>query len=583
MRAGTQMKRYVYLIHRWMGVGGCVLMVLWFISGMVMLFIGYPKLTPWERLAPLPALEATACCRPIDSLSADWPIGQPPSDNQSIGHPSPDGRPAGHQPADSLPGGISPADVRLVLTSIGGQPRYVWEDGEERLQVRVATDGVDSLSSHRRETTASNAGTTAGTTTSTAASTSPASTRTSAPATTPASTPTSTPAIAPKEALAEAHVFAPGASLHYAGTLDEDRWTHSRSLNPHRPLHVVELEGDEPGRLYISSATGQVVLDAPRYQQRWNYAGAWLHWLYMFRNQPKDPVWSWVVIVLSTACTVVAVTGVFVGIWRWRFRGRYRTGSHSPYREGWMRWHHITGLAFSLFVCTWIFSGLMSMSPYGLFPPAQKEPDEAAYRGKAEPMADTLKQPARIIETLQQTDFRPVELQWHRLGGETYVLALDGQARTRLVRAAPDGQPAVQDRWKPDDVMPAARHLFAEPATGSEVLGQYDAYYYQRHPEAMNGAEVHGLPALRIDYGDAEKTRVYIDLRTGQMADSMNAAQRNRRWLFYFLHSWDVPAILRTGSGRDAVLILLSAGGLAVSVTGVVIGWRRVKVKVARG
>jgi pepSY-associated TM helix domain protein len=99
----------------------------------------------------------------------------------------------------------------------------------------------------------------------------------------------------------------------------------------------------------------------------------------------------------------------------------------------------------------------------------------------------------------------------------------------------------------------------------------------------MNGAEVHGLPALRIDYGDAENTRVYIDLRTGQMADSMNAAQRNRRWLFYFLHSWDVPAILRTGSGRDAVLILLSAGGLAVSVTGVVIGWRRVKVKVARG
>lgn len=580
MRAGTQMKRYVYLIHRWMGVGGCVLMVLWFISGVVMLFIGYPKLTPWERLAPLPALGATACCRSIDSLSA----GQPPTSSLPIDHQSTDSRSAAHPPSDSLPGGLSPADARLVLTSIGGQPRYVWEDGEEHLHVQAAAGD-----------TGTKAGTIAGTTTRTAAGTPPASTttrtpasaQTSAPATTPgsapATVPTSTPAISPKEALAEAHVFAPGASLQYAGTLDEDRWTHSRSLNPHRPLHVVELEGDEPGRLYISSATGQVVLDAPRYQQLWNYAGAWLHWLYMFRNQPKDPVWSWVVIVLSTACTVVAVTGVFVGIWRWRFRGRYRTGSHSPYREGWMRWHHITGLAFSLFVCTWIFSGLMSMSPYGLFPPAQKEPDEAAYRGKAEPMADTLKQPARIIEALQQTDFRPVELQWHRLGGETYVLALDGQARTRLVRASPDGQLAVQDRWKPDDVMPAARHLFAKPATGSEVLGQYDAYYYQRHPEAMNGAEVHGLPALRIDYGDAENTRVYIDLRTGQMADSMNAAQRNRRWLFYFLHSWDVPAILRTGSGRDAVLILLSAGGLAVSVTGVVIGWRRVKVKVARG
>lgn len=557
MRAGTQIKRYVYLIHRWMGVGGCVLMVLWFISGVVMLFTGYPKLTPWERLAPLPALDTTTCCRSIDSLSA----GQPPTgsqSSQSIDHRPHGSQSAAHQPTASLPGGISPADARLVLTSIGGQPRYVWEDAEERLQVRVATNGVNGHPSPHRETTASDASTTA-------------------------TTSTNTLTISPKEALAEAHAFAPAASLRYAGTVDEDRWTHSRGLNPHRPLHVVELEGDEPGRLYISSATGQVVLDAPRYQQRWNYAGAWLHWLYMFRNQPKDPVWSWVVIVLSTACTVVAVTGVFVGIWRWRFRGRYRTGSHSPYREGWMRWHHITGLVFSLFVCTWIFSGLMSMSPYGLFPPAQQEPDEAAYRGQAEPMTGALRQPARIIETLQRADFRPVELQWYRLGGETYVLALDGQARTRLVRATPNGQLAVQDSWKPDDVMPAARQLFAEPATGSEVLGQYDAYYYQRHPEAMNGAEVHGLPALRVDYGDAGHTRVYIDLRTGQMADSMDDAQRNRRWLFYFLHSWDVPAILRTGAGRDAVLILLSAGGLAVSVTGVVIGWRRVKVKVARG
>jgi hypothetical protein len=31
-------------------------MLLWFVSGMVMLFIGYPKLTPGERLAALPVL-----------------------------------------------------------------------------------------------------------------------------------------------------------------------------------------------------------------------------------------------------------------------------------------------------------------------------------------------------------------------------------------------------------------------------------------------------------------------------------------------------------------------------------------------
>ena len=501
MKLKAQAKKYTYLVHRWLGIAGCVLMVLWFVSGVVMLFTGYPKLTPWERLAPLPVLSATECCR------------------------SP----------DALPKGTSPADAELVLTSIGGRPSYVMRDGKDGLRVQPATD------EDVRQ---------------------------------PAS---------PESALAAAHAFAPGAPAHYAGTVDEDRWTHSRALNPHRPLHRVELEGETPGTLYISSATGEVVLDAPRYQQYWNYVGAWLHWLYMFRNQPSDPVWSWVVIILSTACTVVAVTGVFVGIWRWRFRGRYRSGSRSPYQEGWMRWHHITGLVFSIFVCTWIFSGLMSMSPYGLFPDAQEEPNEAAYQGKAGTVPDTLKRPAQIIQALQQADFRPVELQWHRLGGEEYVLAHDAQAHTRLVRAGADGQLRVQETWKPDEIMPAARRLFAQATHSSEVLTTHDAYYYQRHPEAMNGASIQGLPALRLDYENAERTRVYIDLHTGEVVNSLPESYRVRRWLFYFLHSWDVPAMLQAGTGRDAVLILLSVGGLAVSLTGVVIGWRRLKLKVARG
>lgn len=70
-------KRWTYLVHRWLGIGGCLLMLLWFVSGMVMLFIGYPKLTPGERLARCPLWPIRAagrhfpCCRtPCDrSLS----------------------------------------------------------------------------------------------------------------------------------------------------------------------------------------------------------------------------------------------------------------------------------------------------------------------------------------------------------------------------------------------------------------------------------------------------------------------------------------------------------------------------------
>src|SRR3546814_11914758 len=70
--------------------------------------------------------------------------------------------------------------------------------------------------------------------------------------------------------------------------------------------------------LYVSSTTGQVVMDASRAERNWNYVGAWLHWLYMFRDRPVDPVWSWIVIVLSGVGVLSAVTGTLAGLWRWR-------------------------------------------------------------------------------------------------------------------------------------------------------------------------------------------------------------------------------------------------------------------------
>ncbi|WP_211116173.1 hypothetical protein [Methylophaga sp. SB9B] len=50
--------RQLFLWHRWLGIALCLFMALWFISGIVMLFVGYPKLTSTEHLQSLPALSA---------------------------------------------------------------------------------------------------------------------------------------------------------------------------------------------------------------------------------------------------------------------------------------------------------------------------------------------------------------------------------------------------------------------------------------------------------------------------------------------------------------------------------------------
>lgn len=46
-------------------------------------------------------------------------------------------------------------------------------------------------------------------------------------------------------------------------------------------------------------------------------------------------------------------------------------------------------------------------------------------------------------------------------------------------------------------------------------------------------------------------------------------------WLFAMLHSWDWLYLLERRPLWDLLLLVLSLGGLALSATGIVIGWRR--------
>ncbi|MBX6689136.1 hypothetical protein I8746_05950 [Pseudomonas sp. USTB-Z] len=48
-------------------------MARWFVSGVAMLYVGYPKLTPTERLAHQPALPA-GCCAELPDHWAQQPL-----------------------------------------------------------------------------------------------------------------------------------------------------------------------------------------------------------------------------------------------------------------------------------------------------------------------------------------------------------------------------------------------------------------------------------------------------------------------------------------------------------------------------
>lgn len=67
--------RWLVLFHRYAGIVLGILMALWCLSGVVMMYVGYPELQQAERLRALPSLDLHACCvLPDDAQIASFQL-----------------------------------------------------------------------------------------------------------------------------------------------------------------------------------------------------------------------------------------------------------------------------------------------------------------------------------------------------------------------------------------------------------------------------------------------------------------------------------------------------------------------------
>ncbi len=71
MRGVALAHRYLTLIHRYVGMVIGIVMAMWCLSGVVMMYVGYPDLSEPERLHALPPLNRARCCVLPDSALAD--------------------------------------------------------------------------------------------------------------------------------------------------------------------------------------------------------------------------------------------------------------------------------------------------------------------------------------------------------------------------------------------------------------------------------------------------------------------------------------------------------------------------------
>lgn len=493
------MKRYLYLIHRWLGITLCLFMATWFFSGIVMMYVGYPRLTLFEKLASLPALDAAQCCVDLDAALAA--------------------------------SGEKKAPQSIRLTSVGGAPRYIFESEKNRSVAIDARSGSRVVS------------------------------------------------VDEAAAVAAAKSFRAGADSVYLGAVDEDAWTHSKPLEAHRPMHRVQMADADGTLLYISGTTGEVIRDATRTERIWNWVGAWIHYLYMFRGGATDPYWKDIIVYTSLTATVLAFLGLVVGLLRWRFSGRYKTGTKSPYRDDVMRWHHYTGLIFGLTATTWIFSGMMSMNPWRVYD-TPTELDMRAYSGGELGPKQFSLGVGDALRSFNAQNFYPREIELRLVDGSGYYIGHNELGLTLILPAKAGAAPLAMF---PTELLEkaGARLVGNASVRDATVLTKYDFYYYGRAPHTMAGTVEKRLPVVRLVFDDPFGTWVHIDPYTGAVLRKYDRGQRGYRWFFAFPHSWDWRSLIEARPLWDLVMLFLCGGGFALSVTGVVIGWRRLNKKPA--
>lgn len=517
------MIRQLYLCHRYLGIGLALPFALWFATGVVMLYAQFPILTPAARFQGLPQFDPARFSLTPHAAVERARLAEPPR--------------------------------RIRLGLLLDRPiYYILPAGKPWLGVYADTGAVLAAVDE---------------------------------------------ATARRVAVQHDVDGAPHALLGSVESVDQ--WTLTNSLNLHRPLYRYAFGDDRETEVYVSARTGEMVMRTTRNERLWSWLGTIIHWgAPAFFRQWAGP-WRQTMLWLSGAGILLASTGLVVGTLRYRRRGYLLKGVDatrrfaSPYR-GVKRYHHWAGLAVGLVSLTWITSGFLYLNPGGsrqepLSTTTQMTPysvggvraSTAARPGQAEamrggPLVASLwvDSPgaawARVAaEVGAQREWLPKEVELRRFAGRPYYVFRFGALES--VTVAADGRGDVPFVRHPTEALVAqALQAVQGPLASAELLESYDAYYYSVGTGARRR-----LPVLRLTFDDPETRLLYVDPHTGSIARAYDTRAMVMRWAVIGLHCLDFPFLIRNRPAWDVAIITLSLGGLVLSVSGLVLGWRRVR------
>jgi hypothetical protein len=500
----TFFRKSVILAHRYLGIALSLLFIVWFLSGITMMYAGgMPRLTPDERLERLAALDLSAVrLTPAEAAQiADVDTGQ------------------------------------TFLLTVMDRPAYrlngttVFADTGEVLEEIDARQGA---------------------------------------------------------VIVSRFMNLPLERIDHVSTLTEvDQWTLGQSRQ--MPLHKFAADDAARTELYVSAWLAEVTMVTTRRSRTLAWLGTIPHWFYFSALRTNQPLWYQIVVWTSGLGVVLALLGLILGVTQYRW-SRPRASSGIPY-SGWMRWHYITGVVFGVFTLTWVFSGMLSMEPYGWATQPGLQIPRDAFTGGALDLARFSKvdpaswapllagrDPVKEIELLRIQDepyysvrtarvltepWKPERLhQPYNVSGRTYGNRFFVHGESLEVREGPFTLESIVARMK--QAVPDVSIVEAE------LLPEYDSYYYSRGRQTP-------LPIARVKFADADQTWVYVDPEVSQVVARIHRLDRVERWIYNGLHSLDFSFWYNRRPLWDIGVLILMLGGLASSTIGFCLGIRRLR------
>ena len=358
-----------------------------------------------------------------------------------------------------------------------------------------------------------------------------------------------------------AEEFGSASAASVDGPIAYDQWIVHQHFDAHRPFFRIRLQDPSATELYVSSRTGEILQRTRHTERAWNWCGAVLHWFYFTPLRKSYPAWNQAVWWLSLVTLVTSIIGTWLGVLRSLANHAAGGKGLSPFR-GWMRWHHIIGLFASLVVLFWIFSGWLSMDHGRLFSrgqPTQAQTD--AMRGT------TI---AAVAES--------ASIERLRAAGSASTIEFDAVAGEPFISVRGSGMPARVFSLASGETASAVPIALLARAVASAWPGALPeqqaspgiAKLYALAEYLPRGARAFITPGAR-------PTHIYIDELTGRVLIVMDPSRVAYAWIFYALHTLQFPGLNTHPTVRTSLVLALLAFGTAFSVTGVVLGVKRLQ------